>query len=113
MKEFANDGFEIVTPSVSILAEPPVSVVDKNAKAKGNEELAKEYLGFLYSDEGQRLAGKHFYRPSNAKIGEEFASQFAKVKLVTIDKDFGGWKAAQKLHFSEGGIFDQIYTPGK
>ncbi len=113
LKEFPNDGFEIVTPSLSILAEPPVAVVEKNAKAHGTEDLAKEYLSYLYSEEGQTIAAKNFYRPTDEKVAAKFANQFAKVKLVTIDKDFGGWQKAQKLHFSEGGVFDQIYTPGK
>jgi len=110
LKEFPDEGFEIVTPSLSILAEPPVAVVEKNAKANGNEELAKEYLNFLYSEEGQRVAAKNFYRPTNEKVAAEFAGQFAKVKLFTIDAEFGGWKKAQKEHFSDGGIFDKIYS---
>ena len=100
--------FEIVTPSLSILAEPPVAVVDKVAEKKGNLETARAYLEFLYSDEGQNLAGKNFYRPTKPEVAAKFADVFAPVKLVTIG-DFGGWSKAQKEHFEDGGIFDQIY----
>jgi sulfate transport system substrate-binding protein len=102
---------EIVYPSISILAEPSVAVVDKNAAKKGSEEVAKAYLEFLYTDEGQDLAGKHFYRPRDPKIAAKYASRFPAIKLVSIDEEFGGWPAAQKKHFADGGIFDQIYQP--
>jgi sulfate transport system substrate-binding protein len=102
---------EIVYPSISILAEPSIAVIDKNVEKKGNQAVAKAYLEFLYTEEGQELAGKHFYRPRDPKIAEKYASRFPALKLVNIDEEFGGWAAAQKLHFADGGIFDQIYQP--
>jgi sulfate transport system substrate-binding protein len=111
LKEFGADKFEIVTPSLSILAEPPVAVVDSVAGRHGTRPVAKAYLAHLYSEEGQEIAGKNFYRPSDPKAAAKFASQFGKVTLVTIDEAFGGWKQAQSKHFADGGIFDQIYTP--
>jgi sulfate transport system substrate-binding protein len=109
LKEEGGDNFEIVAPSLSILAEPPVAVVDKNVERKGTRKVAEAYLNYLYSDEGQRLAAKHFYRPRNEAIAGEFAKQFPALKLVTIDKDFNGWKTAQPKFFNDGGLFDQIY----
>ena len=109
LKEEGGDNFEIVAPSLSILAEPPVAVVDKNVERKGTRELATAYLNYLYSEEGQRIAAKHFYRPRNEKVAAEFAAQFPALKLVTIDQDFGGWKTAQPKFFNDGGVFDQIY----
>ncbi|SIQ62485.1 sulfate ABC transporter substrate-binding protein [Aquipseudomonas alcaligenes] len=109
LKEQGGDQFEIVAPSLSILAEPPVAVVDKNVDKKGTREVATAYLQYLYSEEGQRIAAKNFYRPRDAKVAAEFAQQFPQLKLVTIDKDFGGWKSAQPKFFNDGGIFDQIY----
>lgn len=109
LKELGPDKFEIITPSVSILAEPPVAVVDKVVDKKGTRKVATEYLNYLYSAEGQDLAGKHFYRPTDAKAAAKYAKQFAKLKLVTIDKEFGGWTKVQKDHFDDGGVFDQIY----
>ena len=109
LKEEGGDNFEIVAPSLSILAEPPVAVVDENVDKKGTRKVAEAYLNYLYSDEGQRLAAKHFYRPRNQAIAGEFAKQFPKLKLVTIDKDFNGWKTAQPKFFNDGGVFDQIY----
>ena len=109
LKEQGGDNFEIVAPSLSILAEPPVAVVDKNVERKGTRELATAYLNYLYSEEGQRIAAKHFYRPRNEKVAAEFAAQFPALKLVTIDQDFGGWKTAQPKFFNDGGVFDQIY----
>ncbi len=109
LKEEGGDNFEIVAPSLSILAEPPVAVVDKNVERKGTRELANAYLNYLYSDEGQRIAAKHFYRPRNQIVAAEFAKQFPQLKLVTIDADFAGWKTAQPKFFNDGGIFDQIY----
>jgi len=109
LKEFGKDKFEIVVPSVSILAEPTVAVVDKVVKKKGTEAVAKAYLDYLYSDEGQDVAARNFYRPRNAQIAAKYPDNFAKLDLVTIDEVFGGWTKAQKTHFADGGLFDQIY----
>ena len=108
----AKDKVEIVTPSISILAEPPVAVVDKNVDKKGTRALAEAYLRYLYSPEGQEIAAKHHYRPRDAAVAAKYQGQFANVKLFTIDEAFGGWQAAQKVHFADGGTFDQIYKPG-
>lgn len=106
INELGPDKFDIVTPPESILAEPPVTVIDKIADKRGTRKVAEEYLKYLYTDEGQKIAAKHYYRPINSKI----PTKLAKVKkLYTIDKDFGGWQKAQKTHFSDGGTFDQIY----
>jgi sulfate transport system substrate-binding protein len=110
LKELGPDKFEIITPSVSILAEPPVAVVDKIVDKKGTRKVATEYLNYLYSPEGQEIAGKNYYRPTDKKVAAKFAKQFANVKLLTIDKEFGGWTNAQKTHFADGGVFDQIYV---
>jgi sulfate/thiosulfate-binding protein len=104
---------EIVTPAVSILAEPPVAVVDGVVKKKGTRGLAEEYLKYLYTPEGQEIAARHHYRPRDEKVLAKYANRFAKVKLFTIDESFGGWQKAQKTHFADGGLFDQIYTPGR
>ncbi|MFB8828385.1 sulfate ABC transporter substrate-binding protein [Azotobacter sp. CWF10] len=109
LKEQGGENFEIVVPSVSILAEPPVAVVDKNVDRKGSREVATAYLNYLYSEEGQRIAAKNFYRPRNEKVAAEFAKQFPSLELVTIDTEFGGWKTAQPKFFNDGGVFDQIY----
>jgi len=109
LKEQGGENFEVVVPSVSILAEPPVAVVDRNVDRKGTRELATAYLNYLYSEEGQRIAANHFYRPRDPKVAAEFSRQFPSLKLVTIDQDFGGWKSAQPKFFNDGGIFDQIY----
>jgi sulfate/thiosulfate transport system substrate-binding protein len=109
LKEFGTNRFEIVTPSLSILAEPPVAVVEKNAQRHGTLEVAQAYLNYLYSDEGQELAAKYFYRPHNEQIAAKYSSVFGKLKLVTVDGEFGGWKKAQQIHFADGGTFDQIY----
>jgi sulfate/thiosulfate transport system substrate-binding protein len=101
---------DIVYPSISILAEPPVAVVEKNAQKHGTIEVARAYLEFLYTDLAQDLAGKHFYRPRNPSIAAKYSKQFPELPLVTIDKDFGGWTKAQKEHFDDGGTFDQIYN---
>jgi sulfate transport system substrate-binding protein len=103
------DKYEIVTPSLSILAEPTVAVVDANVDKKKTREVAQAYLEYLYSDEGQQIAGKHFYRPSNPAILAKFQSQYPNLKLFTIDEVFGGWKPATKKFFEDGAIFDQIY----
>ena len=108
----AKDRVEIVTPSISILAEPPVAVVDKNVDRKGTRAVAEAYLQYLYSPEGQEIAAKHHYRPRDAKVAAKYQGQFASVKLFTIDEAFGGWQTAQKTHFADGGTFDQIYKPG-
>jgi len=108
LKQYGSDKFEIVNPSLSILAEPPVAVVDRVARRKGTEAVAKAYLEYLYSDEGQAIAAKHFYRPRNEAIAQKHAATFPRLKLVTIDEAFGGWAKAQKTHFNDGGIFDEI-----
>jgi sulfate transport system substrate-binding protein len=107
-RESAAAGLERVIPPISILAEPPVTWVDGVVQRKGTAEVAQAYVQHLYSDEGQRLAAKHFYRPRNAKIASEFSRQFPKVELFTIEAVFGGWTKAQKQHFAEGGTFDVI-----
>ena len=104
---------EIVVPSLSILAEPPVAVVDKVADKKGTRAVAEAYLQFLYSPEGQEIAARQHYRPRDATIAAKYAGTFAPVKLFTIDEAFGGWQNAQKAHFADGGTFDQIYRPGR
>lgn len=109
VKNFGADKFEIVTPSLSIVAEPPVAVVDKTAARHGTTALATAYLNYLYSDEGQEIAAKNFYRPRNEKIAAKYAANFSNLKLVTIDSEFGGWQKAQQTHFADGGTFDQIY----
>jgi len=106
VKEIGVDKFEIVVPSVSILAEPPVAVVDKVALRKGTVDVARAYLEHLYSKEGQEIAAKHYYRPRDPEVAARHAQLFPKVNVVTI-ADFGGWPAAQKKHFADGGIFDQ------
>jgi sulfate transport system substrate-binding protein len=111
IKEFGADKFEIVTPPESILAEPPVAVVDKVAKKHGTTDVAKAYLEYLYSDEGQDIAGRNFYRPRSETAAAKYAGQFAKLKLITVDDVFGGWQKAQKTHFADGGTFDQIFQP--
>lgn len=114
LKEFGADKFEIVVPSISILAEPPVTVVDKYATEHGTVELATEYLKFLYSPVGQRLAAKHYYRPSLPQHADSAdLDRFTKLELLTIDRDFGGWQGTQAKHFDDGGIFDQIYGAGR
>jgi sulfate transport system substrate-binding protein len=110
MKEFGKDKFAIVVPSLSILAEPAVSVVDKVAKKKGTEMVAKAYLDYLYSDEGQDIAGRHYYRPTAPAAQAKYAALFPKLELFTIDAAFGGWTKAAKTHFADGGSFDQIYV---
>lgn len=109
LKEFGEDKFDIVIPSISVLAEPSVAVVDKNAEAKGNTVVAKAYLEYLYSKEGQTIAAKNYYRPRNAEVAKTYAKNFPKLSFVTI-ADFGGWAKAQPEHFGDGGIFDKIYV---
>jgi sulfate transport system substrate-binding protein len=108
-KELGPDKFQIVVPSLSILAEPPVTVVDKTVDRRGTRDVATAYLQYLYSPEGQELAAKHYYRPIDAKVAAKYTNTFTKVSLFTIDELFGGWSVAQKAHFSDGGLFDQIY----
>jgi sulfate/thiosulfate-binding protein len=112
LKEFGPSKFEIVTPSLSILAEPPVAVVEDIARKHGTTEVATEYLKYLYSKEGQEIIGKNFYRPTDPEVAAKYAKQFQPLELVKIDA-FGGWDAAQKKHFADDGVFDQIYGPGK
>ena len=109
VNELGKDRLELVIPSLSILAEPPVTLVDKVVDRKGTRKLAEDYLKYLYSPEGQEIAAKHYYRPFDPKVAERYANQFPKLKLVTIDDTFGGWGRAQKEHFADGGVFDQIY----
>ena len=108
VKELGPDKFDIVTPSISILAEPPVSIVDKVVDKRGTRKVATAYLDYLYSPEGQEIAGKNYYRPRDAKVAAKYAKQFAAVKLFTIDDVFGGWSKAQKTHFADGAIFEQL-----
>jgi sulfate/thiosulfate transport system substrate-binding protein len=111
LKEFGPEKFQIVNPSISILAEPPVSIVDKVVDQKGTRETAIEYLQYLYSPTGQEIAAKNFFRPRLASVADHFAGSFPKVELFTIDEVFGGWAKAQKTYFDDGGVFDQIYQP--
>ncbi|MEK6668733.1 MAG: sulfate ABC transporter substrate-binding protein [Pseudomonadota bacterium] len=110
LKEFGADKFDIIYPKLSIYAEPPVAIVDKVVDKRGTRNVATAYIAHLYSPEVQDLAGKHFYRPTNAQAAAKYARQFPKLELVKIDDVFGGWAKAQKTHFSDGGQFDQIYT---
>ncbi|WP_199104331.1 sulfate ABC transporter substrate-binding protein [Aquitalea sp. ASV11] len=110
VKEMGPDKFDIVTPSISILAEPPVAVVDKVVDKKGTRKQAEAYLKFLYTPEGQTIAAENYYRPRDPKIAAKYASQFPKVKLFTLKDVFGDWRSAQKKHFADGGVFDQIYS---
>ena len=111
--ELGKDKFEAVVPSVSILAEPPVSIVDKVVDKHGARSVAQAYLEYLYSPEGQEIAAKHYYRPRLASVAAKHGKQFPKVKLFTIDEVFGGWQRAQKTHFADRGAFDQIYQPSR
>ncbi|MEI7027954.1 sulfate ABC transporter substrate-binding protein [Paenibacillus sp. y28] len=113
INELGKDKFEIVVPSISILAEPPVAVVDKTVDKRGTREVAQAYLEYLYSEEGQTIAAQNYYRPRLESVAAKFKDQFPKIDLLTIDKDFGGWQTAQKKHFNDGGVFDQIYKPSK
>ena len=113
LKELGPDEFDIVVPSLSILAEPPVGIVDKNVDRKGTRAVAQAYLEFLYTPQAQDIIARNFYRPTNQAVAEKYSQQFPKLKLVTIDDAiFGGWQKAQSTHFSDGGTFDQIYVPG-
>jgi len=112
LEKLGNGKLEIVVPSSSILAEPPVAVVEKNVEKHGTRAAALAYLEFLYTPEGQELAARNFYRPRDPAVAARHASRFPKLRLVTIDGAFGGWQKAQATHFADGGVFDQIYTPG-
>ncbi len=113
VSHIGKDRFEMVVPSMSILAEPPVAVVDKISDRRGTRAVAQAYVGYLYSDEGQTIAAKRYYRPTNAKVLARFAGQFPKIRLFTIGEVFGGWRKAQQIHFSNGGVFDRIYQPSR
>jgi sulfate transport system substrate-binding protein len=108
-KEFGNK-VDFVYPSLSVLAQPPVTIVDKNVDRKGTRAVAEEYLKFLYAEEAQDIIGKNFYRPTSAKAQAKYAKQLPKLNVFTIDQAFGGWEKADKDHFADGGSFDQIYT---
>lgn len=112
-REVGRDKFEVVAPPYSIKAEPPVAIVDKNVDKKGTRKVATEYLNYLYSKEGQEIAAQNYYRPLDKDIYAKYAKQFPNIKLFDIDDVFGGWAKAQKTHFSDGGVFDQIYSAGK
>jgi sulfate/thiosulfate-binding protein len=111
LKEFGADKFEIIYPSVSVQAEPPVSIVDKVVDRKGTRAVATAYLEYLYSPEGQEIAAKNFYRPRLPEVAEKYSKQFPKIELFTVDDLFGGWSKAQKTYFDDNGVFDQIYQP--
>jgi sulfate transport system substrate-binding protein len=111
VNELGRDKFDIVTPSVSILAEPPVAVVDKVVDKKGTRAVAQAFLEYLYTPEGQEIAARHYYRPRLAAVAQKYAGRFGKAPLFTIDEVFGGWTRTQKAHFDDGGVFDQIYLP--
>lgn len=113
LNQLGKDQYEIVVPSLSILAEPPVAVVDKVVDKKGTREVAEGYLDYLYTKEGQEIAAENYYRPRDKEVAEKYKSTFPEVNLVTIDGEFGGWAKAQETHFSDGGTFDQIYIPKK
>ena len=113
IKEFGPGKFEVVTPPLSVLAEPPVTVVDKVAAKHGNKEVAQAYLEYLYSETGQGIAAQHFYRPRLPSVAAKYEAQFPRVTLFTVDEVFGGWKKAHATHFADGAIFDQIYQPGR
>lgn len=110
IRELGPGKFDIITPSLSILAEPPVAVVDKVALRRGTRDLAQAYLEYLYSVEAQEIIARHYYRPRNPDVLAKYSTQYQKLDLVSID-DFGGWATAQKIHFADGGVFDQIYAP--
>jgi sulfate/thiosulfate-binding protein len=113
LQNLGDQGFEIVVPTLSILAEPPVAVIDKVAEKRGTAAVARAYLEYLYSEEGQEIVARNFYRPRNPAVAARHAAQFKDVKLFTIDEVFGGWTQAQPKHFDDGAIFDQIYLPAK
>jgi sulfate transport system substrate-binding protein len=112
VKELGPDKVQIVVPSVSILAQPPVAWVDNVVDKRGTRKVAQAYLEYLYTEKGQEIIGRNFYRPVDAKVAARFSTQFPKLTLLTVDELFGGWQKAQKTHFADGGVFDQIYQPG-
>jgi sulfate transport system substrate-binding protein len=113
INDLGSGKFQIVVPSQSVLAEPPVALVDKNVDRKGTRAVAEAYLQYLYSLEGQEIAAKHYYRPRLESVAKKYAFQFPKLNLITVDQTFGGWQKAQKTFFADGGVFDQIYQPGR
>jgi len=113
LDQFGTDKYEIVVPSLSILAEPPVAIVDKVVDKRGTREVANAYLDYLYTKEGQEIAAQNYYRPRDKEVAEKYKDKFPTLNLVTVDGEFGGWTKAQKAHFADGGTFDQIYTPKK
>jgi sulfate transport system substrate-binding protein len=113
LKAFGSGAFEIIAPSMSVLAEPPVAVVDKVVDKRGTRKVAEAYLEYLYTEEGQEIAARNFYRPRSKQAAAKYAQQFPQIALFTVDEVFGGWTRAQKTHFADGGVFDQIYQPGQ
>jgi sulfate/thiosulfate-binding protein len=113
IRELGVGKFEVIAPSISILAEPPVAVIDRVAGKHGTKEVARAYLEYLYTETGQQIVARHFYRPRMAAVAANYATQFPKLNLVTIDEMFGGWKKAHAAHFADGALFDQIYQPGR
>ena len=113
VNEFGKDNLELVSPSVSVLTEPPVTIVDKNVDKHGTRAVAEAYLQFLYTPEGQEIVAKHYYRPRDASVAAKYKAQFPEIALFTVDELFGGWAKAQPTHFNDGGVFDQIYQPKK
>jgi sulfate transport system substrate-binding protein len=113
VNELGKGKLEIVMPSISILAEPPVTVVDKVAEKHGTRAVAEAYLKELYSPEGQEIAAKHYYRPRNAEVLAKYKERFPTIQLFSVDEQFGGWAKAQPVHFNDGGLFDKIYKPSK
>jgi sulfate transport system substrate-binding protein len=111
INEFGTEKFDIVVPPISILAEPPVAIVDKVVDKRGTRKVAEAYLQFLYTKEGQEIAAKNYYRPRDKEVAQKYAKHFATVNLFTVDDVFGGWQKAQKTHFADGGTFDQLYNP--
>lgn len=113
LDELGPDKFEIVYPSASILAEPPVTIIDNNVDRHGTRKLAEAYVKFLYTKKAQEIEAKNYYRPRDPQVAKAFAKKFPALKLYTVDKEFGGWQKAQQVHFADGGVFDQIYKPGR
>jgi sulfate/thiosulfate transport system substrate-binding protein len=113
VKELGQGKFEVVAPSLSILAEPPVAVVDKVVNRHGTKDIARAYLEYLYTETGQEIAARNFYRPRMASVAAKYAARFPPLNLVTVDEVFGGWKKAHAAHFADGALFDQIYQPGR